>query len=74
CGNAELTQRLTERFETLFTTEAFLQQKPNHVDNNVFGELPLEFYMQTGDERYKKMGMIYADSQWEMPADWTSDH
>lgn len=74
CGNAELTQRLTERFEPLFTTEAFLQPKPNHVDNNVFGALPLEFYLQTGDERYKKMGMMYADSQWELPADWTLDH
>ncbi len=74
CGNTELTRRLAERFEPLFTTEAYLQPKPNHVDNNVFGALPLELYLQTGDERYRKMGLMYADSQWQLPADWTLEH
>lgn len=70
-NNKELTQRLTARFEPLFTTEAYLQPKPNHVDNNVFGAIPLELYLQTGEERYKTLGMKYADSQWELPEDWS---
>lgn len=72
-GNKELQQGLISKFEPLFSTEAYLQPKPNHVDNNVFGAVPLELYMQTSDVRYKKMGMMYADSQWELPANWSLD-
>ena len=70
-GNQELTGKLIARFEPLFTTESHLQPKPNHVDNNVFGALPLELYLQTGEERYKALGMKYADSQWTLPEGWT---
>ncbi|MEL5894747.1 glycoside hydrolase family 88 protein [Bacteroides sp. GD17] len=69
-NNQELTERLKARFEPLFTTEAYLQPKPNHVDNNVFGAVPLELYLQTGEERYKDLGMMYADSQWDLPEGW----
>jgi len=68
-NNKDLFKRLQDRFEPLFTTEAYLQPKPNHVDNNVFGALSLEFYLQTKDERYLPMGMMYADTQWQLPAD-----
>lgn len=70
-NNKELTERLIARFEPLFTTEAHLQPKPNHVDNNVFGAIPLELYLQTSEERYKTMGMKYADSQWQLPEGWS---
>ena len=43
--NKDLTERLKARFEPLFTNEAYLQPKPNHVDNNVFGAVPLELYL-----------------------------
>lgn len=56
------------RFQPLFTTEAYLQPQANHVDNNVFGAVPLELYMQTKDEKYLAMGMKYADTQWDAPA------
>lgn len=69
-GNKELTEQLKARFEPLFSSEAYLQPKPNHVDNNVFGALPLELYIQTGDERYKELGLMYADSQWQLPEGW----
>ena len=69
-NNKELTERLKVRFEPLFTIEAYLQPKPNHVDNNVFGAVPLELYLQTGEERYKDLGMMYADSQWDLPEGW----
>ena len=68
--NKELTNRLIARFEPLFTNESYLLPKPNHVDNNVFGAVPLELYLQTGDERYKTMGMKYADTQWQLPDNW----
>lgn len=67
-GNSALKERLEARFQPLFTTEANLQPKADHVDNNVFGTLPLELYMQTKDEKYRAMGMHYADAQWEAPA------
>lgn len=70
-GDSELTRRLTDRFEPLFGPESHLLPKPNHVDNNVFGALPLELYLQTGEERYKDLGLAYADSQWELPEGWT---
>lgn len=65
--NPGLRERLEARFQPLFTTEAYLQPKANHVDNNVFGALPLELYMQTKDEKYLEMGMRYADTQWNVP-------
>lgn len=66
-GNTAFTKELKARFDPLFTSEAYLKPKPNHVDNNVFGALALEFYKETGDKRYKKMGMLYADMQWNLP-------
>lgn len=63
-----LEERLEARFQPLFTTEAYLQPQANHVDNNVFGAVPLELYMQTKDEKYLAMGMKYADTQWDAPA------
>lgn len=65
--NKKLFKRFEDRFQPLFSTESHLQPKPNHVDNNVFGTLPLELYMTTKDERYLDMGMMYANTQWELP-------
>jgi unsaturated rhamnogalacturonyl hydrolase len=70
-GNEKLTQRLIDRFQPLFGRESYLLPKPNHVDNNVFGALPLELFMQTKDAKYKKLGMAYADTQWQLPSGWT---
>lgn len=44
--NRGLEERLEARFQPLFTTEAYLQPQANHVDNNVFGAVPLELYMR----------------------------
>ena len=65
--NTGLKDKLEARFQPLFTTEAYLQPKANHVDNNVFGTVPLELYIQTKDEKYLSMGMRYADEQWNAP-------
>lgn len=64
-----LIKLLQARFEHLFTTEKALLPIKNHVDLNMFGSLPLELYWVTKDERYKELGLPYADTQWEVPAD-----
>src|SRR5689334_5193600 len=68
-NNKELFNRLETRFQPLFTNEAHLLPKPNHVDNNVFGTLPLELYMQTKEQKYLDMGILYANTQWDLPKD-----
>jgi unsaturated rhamnogalacturonyl hydrolase len=62
--DTELFNKLEKRFEPLFNEEKHLQPKPNHVDNNVFGALPFEFYLQTKEKKYFELGLYYADTQW----------
>lgn len=69
-GNKELQDALVSRFMPLMTSESYLQPKPNHVDNNVFGALALEVSMETGNQQSKQLGMKYADSQWQLPLNW----
>ena len=65
--NDELFSRFETRFAPLFDKEANLRPKPNHVDNNVFGSVPLELYMQTKEQKYLDLGLTYADTQWTLP-------
>ena len=65
--NDQLFNRFESRFAPLFDTEANLQPKPNHVDNNVFGSVPLELYLKTKQQKYLDMGLKYADAQWILP-------
>ncbi|WP_291856760.1 glycoside hydrolase family 88 protein [Marinilabilia sp.] len=39
----------------------------NHVDANVIGVLPLQFYHWSKNPKYKRMGLQMADKQWENP-------
>lgn len=71
--NPQLTSALVDRFEPLFNEEKHLMPKMNHVDHNVVGAVPLEIYMQRGDERCRELGMRYADTQWETPVDAKSE-
>ncbi|MDR3261960.1 MAG: glycoside hydrolase family 88 protein [Tannerella sp.] len=73
-NDKELVRKLQERFEPLFTTEKDYQPIMNHVDLNMFGCLPLEFYQQTKDKRYLALGIPYADTQWTLPEDATEDY
>jgi unsaturated rhamnogalacturonyl hydrolase len=65
--NKELFNRFEKRFTPLFDKEANLLPKPNHVDNNVFGSVPLELYMKTKQQKYLDLGLKYADTQWTLP-------
>lgn len=64
-ADAALQARLVARFEPFFSTEsAYLPPKGEHVDFSMFGGLPLEIYMLTREERYRELGLSYADAQW----------
>ena len=63
-GQADLTNKLVARFEPLFGSESKLIPKPDHVDNTVFGGLPSEIFIQTGDKRCLELGKRFADEQW----------
>jgi len=71
-GNNGLRARLIKRFDPLLGADARLVPLPNHVDNNVFGAVPLELYLQTRDVRYLALGKSFADAQWA-PAAGTCD-
>jgi len=62
-----LFSRFEENFGLMLDTKKSLSPPPNHVDNNVFGAVPLELYVQTKKEKYLNLGLYYADSQWIVP-------
>jgi unsaturated rhamnogalacturonyl hydrolase len=62
-----LRDQLAKRFEPLFGSRDTLIPKPDHVDYSVFGSVPLELYMQTGEQRYLDLGKRIADKQWGPP-------
>jgi len=62
-----LVRLLKDKFEPLFSKEKALLPIMNHVDLNMFGSLPLEFYQTTHDKRYFDLGLPYADTQWIIP-------
>ncbi len=68
-NDKQLLSQLESKFEPFFGREAALLPPMNHVDYNMFGGLALQLFQITGDPRYKQMGLAYADSQWEVPAD-----
>ena len=65
--NGDLRARLEDRLTPLFGEEKYLLPPPIHVDNNVFGAVPLELYRQTGKQEYLDLGLFYADTQWTTP-------
>lgn len=66
-GNQPLFDKFENRFTPLFSTESQLLPRANHVDNCVFGALPLELYLKTKQQKYLDMGLAYADAQWTLP-------
>lgn len=67
--NDTLTKKLIERFAPLLQNKKVLIPKPNHVDNTVFGAIPLEIYNQTHQDIYLNLGKPFADAQWESGPD-----
>jgi unsaturated rhamnogalacturonyl hydrolase len=65
--NKELLASLEQRFIPLMSQGNKLVPPANHVDFSVFGLVPLQLYLQTGDSRYRSFGLSFADAQWDRP-------
>ena len=70
-GDENLYNRLLERYDNMFFHSGSENLIPpaNHVDNNVFGSVPLEVYKLKKEDKYLRMGLRYADTQWTLPPD-----
>ena len=67
-GDTNLEEKLFARYAPLLLPEnAKLIPPPGHVDNNVFGALPLEIYLLNSDTNFLALGLKLADRQWENP-------
>jgi unsaturated rhamnogalacturonyl hydrolase len=64
-----LRDRLIQKFAPLMPggAEAALIPVRHHVDDSIFGVVPLEIGMQTKDPKYLAYGQSWADRQWENP-------
>jgi unsaturated rhamnogalacturonyl hydrolase len=64
-----LRQELIKKFEPLMPGGAEAARRPerHHVDDSIFGVVPLEIARQTKDATFLKEGVWWADRQWESP-------
>jgi rhamnogalacturonyl hydrolase YesR len=64
-----LRTELIKRFEPLMPGGAEAARIPvrHHVDDNIFGIIPLEIAIQTHDPKYLAEGKSWADRQWNNP-------
>jgi unsaturated rhamnogalacturonyl hydrolase len=67
--DADLRDRLIKKFDPLMPggAEAALVPMRDHVDDSIFGSVPLEIYIQTKDKKDLDYGLGFADRQWENP-------
>ena len=66
-GDKALEKRLVDLFEPYYGPRANVMPKFKHVDFTIVGSVPLEIAALTGDERARKLGLHFADMQWEKP-------
>ncbi len=64
-----LRDQLIKKFEPLMPGGAEAARIPTrrHVDDSIFGAVPLEIAIQTKDARFLSVGKAWADRQWENP-------
>ncbi len=67
--DTDLRDRLIKKFDPLMPggAEGALIPKRDHVDDSIFGIVPLEIDIQTKDKKYLDYGLSYADRQWVDP-------
>lgn len=66
--DATLKEALVRRFDRFLTPEGQKLISPHrHVDHTIFGIVPLELFLHTGDQKYLEIGLKLADRQWEHP-------
>jgi rhamnogalacturonyl hydrolase YesR len=64
-GDSTSIDRLTQRYLRIIIED--IDKMGSHVDENVLGILPLELYLQTGNELFLEQGLHLADVQWADP-------
>jgi len=64
-----LRDQLIKKFEPLMPGGAEADHRPlrHHVDDSIFGVVPLEIARQTKDQKFLTEGTGWADRQWENP-------
>jgi rhamnogalacturonyl hydrolase YesR len=67
--DTDLRDRLIKKFDPLYPggAEDALIPKRDHVDDSIFGTVPLEIAIQTKDKKALDYGLSYADKQWADP-------
>lgn len=60
--NDQLIHQLVTKYQPVI--EDSIPNTENHVDTNVYGILPLELYIQTGEQHYLEQGLRFANGQW----------
>ncbi|MGD0157498.1 MAG: glycoside hydrolase family 88 protein [Terracidiphilus sp.] len=67
--DTDLRDRLIKRFDPLMPggAETALVPMRDHVDDSIFGIVPIEIGMQIKDKKYLDYGLGFADRQWENP-------
>ena len=67
--DTDLRDRLIKKFEPLMPGGAEAARIPmrDHVDDSIFGIVPLEIAIQTKDKKYLDYGLSFADRQWDNP-------
>ena len=71
-GDQDLERRLLDRFWPLLKEKRNLAPEPGHVDNSIFGALPLEVSRLTCNVDALAFGLKYADLQWSAPNERTT--
>jgi unsaturated rhamnogalacturonyl hydrolase len=68
-SDRDLQEKLIKRFDPLLPggSETNLIGKRRHVDDEIFGAVPLEISVLTKDPKYLAYGKEFADRQWENP-------
>ena len=68
-GNADLEKRLLAPWQDFRDggAKAKMRSQPYHVDFSIFGSIPYQVYLQTGDKEALELGNWYANTQWKMP-------
>jgi unsaturated rhamnogalacturonyl hydrolase len=62
-GDTTTMNRLSARYRRVIDEN--IPNTANHVDANVYGILPLELFMHTGDSIFLRQGLQLADRQWK---------
>jgi len=64
-----LQAKLIQRFQPLLPGGSDVAWIPlrHHVDDEIYGIVPLQFAIETKDPKYLAMGLAHADQQWQNP-------